>query len=298
VISSKCAVESVNGGIWLVLIGDGPRCRFNTRKRCGYHPVISILGLSTNGDYMHYYQFNIGDYKSHTEHLSEMEDLAYRRLLDWYYLHECPIPDDIPEIARQIRMRSHSDCIATVLKEFFQLTKKGWLSKRAEYEISRIGDKSAKARASAEARWNKAKDANALRTQSEGNATQDTIHITQDTEHKKKATVVACPEGLDVSVWQDWLKIRKTKKAPLTATAWKLFVNECMKAGWTIEDAIKECCLRNWASFKADWMKEKQTNAERLSNTMSTLTRGLTTPKPFWAKPDDNVLEATDVKLL
>jgi len=35
---------------------------------------------------MHYYQFNIGDYASHTRHLSDLEDLAYRRLLDAYYL--------------------------------------------------------------------------------------------------------------------------------------------------------------------------------------------------------------------
>ncbi|NDH69342.1 MAG: DUF1376 domain-containing protein, partial [Gammaproteobacteria bacterium] len=33
---------------------------------------------------MHYYQFHIGDYKSHTHHLSLLEDLAYRRLLDFY----------------------------------------------------------------------------------------------------------------------------------------------------------------------------------------------------------------------
>ena len=70
---------------------------------------------------MHYYQFNIGDYKSHTEHLSEMEDLAYRRLLDFYYLHEKPIENDINKISRQIRMRTHCDCIANVLREFFVL---------------------------------------------------------------------------------------------------------------------------------------------------------------------------------
>lgn len=132
---------------------------------------------------MHYYQFNIGDYQSHTAHLTDIEDLAYRRLLDWYYLHECPIPDDIQEISRQIRMRSHSESIASVLSEFFELTKKGWLSKRVEFEISKVGEKSAKASASAKARWDKAKDANALRTQSESNATHNTTHITQDTEH-------------------------------------------------------------------------------------------------------------------
>jgi uncharacterized protein YdaU (DUF1376 family) len=132
---------------------------------------------------MHYYQFNIGDYKSHTEHLSEMEDLTYRRLLDWYYLHESPIPLDLTETARQIRMRLHSDCITSVLQEYFERTDDGWVNHRADKEIAKVGEKSEKASASAKARWNKAKDANALRTQSEGNATHNTEHKTQDTEH-------------------------------------------------------------------------------------------------------------------
>lgn len=135
---------------------------------------------------MHYYQFNIGDYKSHTEHLSEMEDLTYRRLLDWYYLHETPIPLDLTETARQIRMRSHSDCIALVLQEYFERTDDGWIHHRANKEIAKTGEKSEKASASAKARWNKTKDANALQTQSESNATHNTEHITQDTKHKVK----------------------------------------------------------------------------------------------------------------
>ena len=137
---------------------------------------------------MHYYQFNIGDYKSHTEHLSEMEDLTYRRLLDWYYLHEKPIPLDVNEVARQIRMRSHSDCITIVLQEYFECTANGWVHHRANAEIAKAGEKSEKASASAKARWNKSFDANALRTQSESNATQDTRHITQDTLHNLETT--------------------------------------------------------------------------------------------------------------
>ena len=139
---------------------------------------------------MHYYQFNIGDYKSHTEHLSEMEDLAYRRLLDWYYLHESPIPLDETEVARQIRMRSHSDCIAVVLREYFEHTEQGWVHHRANKELAKAGEKSSKASQSAKARWEKKSnknnvlpdDANALRTQSEGNATHNTLHITQNTD--------------------------------------------------------------------------------------------------------------------
>ena len=52
------------------------------------------------GESMFYYSFNIGDYQSHTSHLSEMEDLAYRRMLDWCYLHEKPLPEEVDEILR------------------------------------------------------------------------------------------------------------------------------------------------------------------------------------------------------
>ena len=131
---------------------------------------------------MHYYQFNIGDYQSHTSHLSETEDLVYRRLLDWTYLHEKPIPLNIDEVARNIRMRTHCESIAIVLQEFFICMDYGWISERVLKEVSKAGEKSRKASESAKIRW----DANALRLQSDSNATQDTRPKTQDTKHKEK----------------------------------------------------------------------------------------------------------------
>ena len=144
---------------------------------------------------MHYYQFNIGDYKSHTSHLTELEDLAYRRMLDWSYLHEKPLPKDIKEISRVIRMRTHSDCIAVVLRDFWQEVEDGYVNDRVIRELGKIGEKSDKARASARARW----DANAMRTQCEGNATHNTRHITQDTTNKganapATTTLPPCPQ--------------------------------------------------------------------------------------------------------
>ena len=203
---------------------------------------------------MHYYQFNIGDYNSHTMHLSEIEDLTYRRLLDWYYLHESPIPTDLNEVARQIRMRSHSDCIATVLQEFFECTADGWIHHRANKEIEKVGDKSQKASASAKARWNKVGDANALQTQSEGNATQDTVHITQDTVNKKRATSVACPPDVSQQVWDDWVTLRKGKKAPITKTVLDGAIVEAKKLGWTLEQFLIEWCNRSSQGLKADWI--------------------------------------------
>jgi uncharacterized protein YdaU (DUF1376 family) len=230
-------------------------------------------------EYMHYYQFNIGDYNSHTMHLSEIEDLTYRRLLDWYYLHESSIPLDLNEVSRQIRMRTHSDCIANVLQEFFERTADGWIHHRANKEIEKVGDKSQKASASAKARWNKISDANALPTQSECNATHNTLPTTQDTEHKtqKKATVVATPVGVSDSVWQEFVSHRKSKKARVTQLVIDGIQKEASIAGWSLEDALKETIVRNWQSFKADWVKDENLSKTGQMNqrVISGLTRGL-----------------------
>ena len=227
---------------------------------------------------MHYYQFNIGDYQSHTSHLSEMEDLVYRRLLDWYYLHETPIPLDEAEVSRQIRMRSHIESIAIVLQEYFERTDDGWIHNRANKEIAKAGDKSEKASASAKARWNK-RDANVLPTQSESNATHNTLPNTQDTEHKtqKKATVVATPVGVSDSVWQEFIAHRKSKKARVTQLVLDGIQEQARIAGWSLEDALKETIVRNWQSFKADWVKDENLSKTGQMNqrVISGLTRGL-----------------------
>jgi hypothetical protein len=82
---------------------------------------------------MHYYQFNIGDYIKNTLHLSVMEDIAYRRLLDLYYDSEQPIPTDIPKVSRRLRM--DCDVVQSVLDEFFELTEDGYRNHRADLEI-------------------------------------------------------------------------------------------------------------------------------------------------------------------
>jgi uncharacterized protein YdaU (DUF1376 family) len=107
---------------------------------------------------MHYYQFNIGDYASHTRHLNLLEDLAYRRLLDAYYLQERPLSSGLTSVARQINMRDHEVEVKAVLEEFFELTDEGWVSSRADREIEHFRAKREQAsragKASAERRSN------------------------------------------------------------------------------------------------------------------------------------------------
>ena len=102
---------------------------------------------------MHYYQFHIGDYKSHTHHLSLLEDLAYRRLLDFYFLHEQPIKHR--DIARQIGMRDHEEDVMTVLNEFFLSTPEGFVNPRADKEIKQYKEFAEAGKRGAAKRWSK-----------------------------------------------------------------------------------------------------------------------------------------------
>ena len=83
---------------------------------------------------MYYYQHHIGDYLKHTAHLTPLEDIAYRRLLDVYYDTESPIPTDIPLVSRRLRIDPAT--VKLVLDEFFQSTEQGYRNKRADIEIA------------------------------------------------------------------------------------------------------------------------------------------------------------------
>lgn len=67
---------------------------------------------------MHYYDFNIGDFAKKTQHLTNEEELAYRRALDMYYDTEKPlVSDGLATLSR--RLRVDSKALENVLNEFF-----------------------------------------------------------------------------------------------------------------------------------------------------------------------------------
>ena len=109
---------------------------------------------------MHFYQFHIGDYKSHTHHLSPIEDLAFRRLLDHYYLHEVPIKQR--DIARQIGLRDYEQEVLTVLDEFFISTEAGYINPRADAEIAKYRKLIDDGKRGAAKRWLKGGDGEAI----------------------------------------------------------------------------------------------------------------------------------------
>jgi uncharacterized protein YdaU (DUF1376 family) len=220
---------------------------------------------------MHYYQFNIGDYRAATAHLSNEEDLAYRRLLDMYYDTENQIPFDIQWVAKRLRL----DCevVKSVLQDMFKLTESGWYHGRCETVIEQYHAMAEKNRANGRLGGRKK---NPVATDSQPIA-KATINDKPITINDKPIRIQA-PNGVSLDVWDSFVAQRKASRAVITETVIKSIQREANKAGWTLEQALAECAARGWRGFKADWVVEKQnlTKTGQMNQTvMSGLTRGL-----------------------
>ena len=85
-----------------------------------------------------------------------------------------------------------------------------------------------------------------------------------ETEKRKRNTSRAprtspAPAGLESvseQVRNDWLALRKSKRAAVTATAISGIAREAEKAGCSLEDALAMSCARGWTGFKAEWIAD------------------------------------------
>lgn len=96
-------------------------------------PMPSIPG----GFVTNYIPWFSGDYLRDTLHLTWLEDLAYRRLLEVYYSTEAGIPGDEERIFSMVRAVTPEQqaAVRKVLKEFFRFLRGKWINNRAESEI-------------------------------------------------------------------------------------------------------------------------------------------------------------------
>lgn len=112
----------------------------------------------------------------------------------------------------------------------------------------RISEQKAKSLIDKLSHWLEQDDINAISTRYQDDAPET------ETETEKRRGALTCPDDVTESVWADFLTLRKTKKAPVTETALVKIRNEAVRAGVSLEDALRECCSRGWQGFKADWM--------------------------------------------
>jgi uncharacterized protein YdaU (DUF1376 family) len=131
---------------------------------------------------MHYYQHHIGDFTKDTANLNDHQVATYLRMIWLYYSDEKPLTLDLDDLA--FLVRSEAGTVRLLCKHYFTESPEGWRHARCDREIFVVGEKSEKARISAEKRWN---NANAMRTHTENDANacknDATQHPTPNTQH-------------------------------------------------------------------------------------------------------------------
>lgn len=60
--------------------------------------------------------------------------------------------------------------------------------------------------------------------------------------------------GVDALVAEEFLTIRKKKRAPLTSLALAGIRREAEDVGWTINQTLRKCVERGWQGFEASWV--------------------------------------------
>jgi uncharacterized protein YdaU (DUF1376 family) len=214
---------------------------------------------------MRFYPFHVGDYQAHTSHLTDTEDLAYRRMLDLYYLGESALPDDAQWIARRIRMPAAIEEVRQILSEYFQPGEDGFQhNKRCDAEISsyqrmKTGGAKGAAKKWANKKGNDKGDGEGIEeANGEGTLTPIATKNQEPITKKKKSVVVQKPEEIEEILWDSYLEVRKKKSAPLTPIAFAGLIREAELADLTLTQALTICCEKNWVGFKAEWLEKEK----------------------------------------
>lgn len=87
-------------------------------------------------------------------------------------------------------------------------------------------------------------------------------------EETDKEKEIEAPEGVSQQVWNSFVKQRKTKKAQLTQLVIDGIQKEADKAGWSMDMALNEIVVRNWVSFKAEWVAKPENKADQVFTTV------------------------------
>ena len=205
---------------------------------------------------MNYYPFHIGDYISHTSHLTDEEDLAYRRMIDLYYMTEEPFTD-VVWVARKVK--STPVIVETLLKEFFEYWMEDctWRNKRADEEIAKYRLKADSARNA-----NRIKSAKITALKSELKSEPNHI-VTNNQEPITSIGVAKATKGtrftLD-AIPEEWILFCKKERSDLNPSV----VFDGFKDYWVSVAGAKGVKL-DWSATWRNWVRNQKQGVVKVS---------------------------------
>jgi uncharacterized protein YdaU (DUF1376 family) len=238
---------------------------------------------------MHYYQFNIKSYQAATLHLSNDEDLAYRRLMDFYYDTESAISakPDKPTALRVLsrRLRVGMPELEIVLDEFFEFDGECWKNGYCDQVLAdyRAFVQKQKDNGSKGGRGNKA-NANPNKPTAlpeEPNAKPTINHKPITTNHIKPIGVAKATKAkrLDLEVLPvEWSQFCKSERPELNPQ--EVFAQ--FRDYWIAQGGQRGCKL-DWQATWRNWVRNQKasikTKQDQGNEAFHQLTGGMLRPK-------------------
>ena len=200
----------------------------------------------------------------------------YWALIEDLYQNANALPLDYDCIAYD--MRTNSDIIESIINDFglFEVDDDTFGSLSVQRRLDKRSEKSMKARQSAMKRWSD--DANALRRECDSNAIKerkgkerkgkDNTNTNTNTNPKcvfnfKKSLL---EYGFDPLLVDEWLVIRRKKKAINSQFSYNSFISQIEKTGAEKNEVMRVIAEKQWAGFNHAWMKNTNNNLNSIEN--------------------------------
>lgn len=224
---------------------------------------------------MHYYTFNVGDYRKDTGHLTTLEHGIYRQLLDWYYLDETPIPKETQTVIRRLRLGSDSDIqsLQNVLNDFFVLQDDGYHQGHCDVVIAKYHENADKNKVNGKLGGRPKKTqsvilGNPTETESKGNHQPITIN-----QEPKVKTQRGSRLPIDWTLPKEWKEWADAERPDLTIKT----VADSFKDFW-ISKAGAGGVKLDWQATWRNWVRSQSAPKQAFANKFDVA--HVTTPPP------------------
>lgn len=226
---------------------------------------------------MNYYSHNIGDFSALTQGLDLEAVGIVIRLIDRIMFTEKPIETDWVNLGFQ---KESSEKVFSILKALFVETAEGWTLPELEETLKKYRKICLRNQKNGQ-KGGRPKKENINENNDISNEKPSRFNLESQTKPKKTLTNkpiiinkekketykernhtsnFSIPKPPDVTdqTWNDFVQLRKAKKAPVTETCIQGFRREAEKADITLEAALSVTVLHGWQGFKADWLRNKK----------------------------------------
>ncbi len=204
--------------------------------------------------------FYVADYLADTMHLTAAEHGAYLMLI-CHYWKTGPLPNDATRLSIISKLGDAWSISSGTLLAFFEQCDGMLVHRRIDKEKADAIDNKAKNQARAQdaanKRWGKHASSNA---QSMRQAMPESCPSPSPSPSLKSKSNTT-PDGelfpnVSDQIISDFKAMRSQQKAKITKTVLDGINREALKAGVSLEDALRICCERGWRGFKSEWILE------------------------------------------